>query len=704
MRPPVCRFLLLLLAGSTLIAVSRPHADGSNSRGKGKPQLISKQSFQAASQSPSSEARARLEAAYGRLPLSFESNQGQADARVKFVSRNRGYALFLTDRAEAVLVLSKPQPNAKPPSLAQDAKPISNTVRMSLIGASRTPQVKGLGELPGKANYFIGNDPKKWRTNVPTFAKINYRAVYPGVDLIYYGNQGQVEHDFIVAPGADPSAIGIGIEGAEKLSIGAQGDLVLTLKDGEIRFQKPLIYQELAGVRHEIAGGYKLRGNDAGFKVAAYDPSKPLVIDPVLFYSTYLGSSGDDEAKAIAVDSSGNAYLTGFTSSATFPTTPGAFNTASAGGVYKVFISKLNPTGSGLVYSTYLGGTGADFGIAITVDGAGSACLTGRTDSFDFPTTAGAFQPVMGGGCCDAFATKLNSTGSGLVYSTYLGGFGIDEGRAITVDSIGNAYLIGVAQNGFPTTPGAFQPTFTRCCGFAVFVTKVNPAGTGLVYSTYLQGSGSSGENGAGIAVDSSANAYVTGVTDSPDFPTTAGAFQTTMRNGDAFVTKLNPTGSGLIYSTFLGGTGGDGGSGITVDAADNAYVSGSTGSTDFPTTPGAFQTSFGGGSADAFIAKLNPLGTGLLYSTYVGGAGDDQSGGIAIDASLNAYIAGTTDSTNFPTVRAVQGTFGGVRDAFVTKLNPLGSALVYSTYLGGLMMTEASGSRLILFRMRMHT
>ena len=655
-----------------------------------------------------SETRAPLVKAYGRLPLSFEANQGQTDAQVKFVSRSRGYTLFLTGRAEALLILSRrhPQATAADPGqsrFGKKEKPISTLVRMNLVGANATPRVEGLGELPGKANYFIGNDPKKWRTNVPTYAKVNYRAVYRGVDLVYYGNQSQLEHDFVVAPGADPSVITMGIEGPDKLSVNAQGDLVLMMKDGEIRFQKPMIYQDLDGGRHEIAGGYKLHGkHQVGFEIAAYDRTKPLVIDPQLVYSTYLGGGSEDEGFGIALDSFGNAYVTGYTDSGgqfgtpTFPTTSGAFQTALAG-FYDAFVTKLNSAGSGLVYSTYLGGsdsmvgqgTAGNIGLGIAVDSSGSAYVAGVTDSTDFPTTFGAFQTANASTAGAAFVTKLNSAGSGLVYSTYLRGSGVN---GIAVDSAGSAYVTGGAGSNFPTTPGAFQTALAG--GGDAFVTKLNSSGSGLVYSTYL--GGSSNDVGQGIAVDSSGNALVTGSTESTNFPTTSGAFQTSNATTDphcrhctdAFVTKLNSAGSGLVYSTYLGGSSRDVGQGIAVDSSGNAFVTGFTTSTNFPTTPGAFQTVQAAfASVDAFVTKLNATGSGLVYSTYLGGGFTDRAFGIAVDSSGSAYVTGQTDSTDFPTTpgafQTVQTAFPTL-DAFVTRLNSAGSGLVYSTYLGG--------------------
>jgi beta-propeller repeat-containing protein len=637
-------------------------------------------------------AEARLSRAYCKLQLHFEANRGQTHDDVRFLARGPGYSLFLTP-TDAVLTLIKPESLARKPAHGRSApreQATGTVLHMKFAGANRASRVAGLEELPGKANYFIGSDPAKWRTNVPTYAKVQYRDVYPGIDLVYYGNQRQLEYDFVVRRGADPTRIVLGFQGADKVEVDVQGDLVLHTAAGPIRQQKPVIYQEVGGVRKEIPGGYVLKGkHQVGFKVARYDARQPLVIDPVLFYSTFLGGSGEDSSPAIAVDAAGNAYVTGRTFSPDFPTTAGAFQASFGDGSFHAFVTKLNSSGSALVYSTYLGGSGADAGSGIAVDTSGQAFVTGNTNSSNFPTTTTAFQTTYGGGgCCDAFVTQLNAAGSGLVYSTYLGGSGDDEGNAIAVDPAGNAYVSGLTDStNLPTTAGAFQTTHAG--GFDAFVTKLDPAGASLVYSTYLGGGGSDGGSSNGIAADASGNAYVTGTTDSTDFPTTMGAFQTTYGGGisDAFVTKLDPAGAALVYSTYLGRSGEDWGSAIAVEAAGNAYLTGGTFSPDFPTTMGAFQTIYGGGISDGFVTKLNSSGSALVYSTYLGGSGGDAGFGIAVDTAGKAFVAGNTNSSNFPTtMTAFQRTYGGggCCDAFVTQLDAAGSALVYSTYLGG--------------------
>ena len=618
---------------------------------------------------PDAATKARLTAAYGQLPLSFETNVGQFDPQVDFISRGSGYTLLLTPR-EAVLALR------------------ATVLRMKFAGSEPSPQVAAQDELPGKVNYLFGQDPSKWRTGISTYGKVAYQDLYPGIDLVYYGNQRQLEYDFVVSPGADPDVIALTFDGADQLNVDVQGELVLQTSGGEIRQRKPLIYQELDGVRHEVAGAYKLRdGNTVGFQLGDYDASRPLVIDPVLVYSTFIGGANVDTGADITVDASGNAYVTGSTQllvvPSTFPTTAGAFDTTHNGGSQDVFVTKLNPTGSALVYSTFIGGSDLDSASGIAIDSTGNAYVTGTTSSPDFPTTAGAFDTVIAG-FRDAFVTKLNPSGSALVYSTFLGGIDDELGRSIVVDTSGNAYVAGnTTSGGFPTTPGAFDTVLNPNEVFEAFVTKLNPTGSGLVYSTFL--GGSNGSSAEGIAVDTSGNAYVVG-TSSLDFPITAGAFDTTPNgSSDVFVTKLNASATAALYSTFLGGGTQDEGHSIAIDASGNAYVTGFTTSTNFPTTAGAFDTTYNG-NFDAFVTKLNPSGSALVYSTFLGDVDFDSGNDIVVDTSGSAYLTGATSSPNFPTtVDAFDTTFnGGPSDVFVTKLNPSGSALVYSTFLGG--------------------
>jgi hypothetical protein len=547
--------------------------------------------------------------------------------------------------------------------------------------------------------------------------------------MVYYGNHRELEYDFVVAPGVDPNIIALDIDGSVgaqqlgPLQLGTEGDLVLQAGDVEIRFHKPVAYQQATDARlqrldssakHFIESRYLIKGeHQVGFQLAAYDVTKPVIIDPVLSYSSYLGGSGDDIGSSIAVDASGDVYLIGSTGSIDLSTTSGSFQTNFGGGMVDgapfggdAFVTKLSHHGSVLAYTTYLGGSGGEFGNTITVDSSGHAYVTGFTLSADFPTTAGAVQTeckVRPSGECsgEAFVTKLNTTGSALVYSTYLGGSGDDYGIGVAVDDSGNAYITGYTEStDLRTTAGAFQ---TACktsisppCNEA-FVTKLDPTGSALVYSTYLGGSGTEefSQQGYDIAVDSSGDAYVTGFTSSPDFPTTSGAFQTACTpstsgacSSEAFVTKLDAAGSALVYSTYLGGSDFDQALSLSLDHFGNAYVTGFTASVDFPTNARAFQRhcelSSLGGCSEAFVTKLNRTGSALLYSTYLGGSSDEFGLGIVVSPSSNAYVTGGTGSSDFPTVRAFQPTIGGGFDAFVAELNRSGSALVHSSYLGG--------------------
>jgi hypothetical protein len=629
----------------------------------------------------SQATRASAKQMYGRLPISFMANRGQIDPQVQFLARGSGYNLFLTS-AEAVLTLNK---YSAGPGEAIDgsARDLVTVLRMRLLDAKSGVLGEGVEELPGKTNYFVGSDPSKWQSDVPNYARVLYRSIYPGVDLEYYGNQSQLEYDFVIAPGANPRIIKLSFEGTRKIAIDAQGKLVLHTAGGKIRQSKPLVYQMLNGVKQEVDGHYVIKGDrEVGFAVGSYDESAPLVIDPVISYSSYIGGGNNDIAHDIAVDSAGNAYLTGETFSPSFPGT-----TTPAYVFHEAFVTKLNPAGSAILYSTYLGGSGNEIGNRIAVDSTGNAYVVGTTDSTNFPVTPGSFQAVAQGGI-DTFVTKFNSTGS-IVYSTYLGGNGTDTGRGIVVDSTGSAYIAGqTSSTAFPTTAGAVQTT--RAGDGDAFVTKLNAAGSALSYSTLLGGTDTDGANA--VAVDSGGNAYVTGFTRPTGFPITAGAFQATLAgdSDDAFVTKLNPSGSALVYSTFLGGINDDIGNDVAVDSAGSAYVTGDTrspnlGDFPFPVTPGAFQTTYV--DRDAFVTKLNLTGTALAYSTYLTGNGDESARAIAVDASGNAYVTGRTASTNFPRVHQLtqsNPSFGNGFDAFVVKLYASGAKAFYSTYLGG--------------------
>jgi photosystem II stability/assembly factor-like uncharacterized protein len=1011
---PKIRLLCLALILLALMGYLIRYPDGSQAeRIKGNGLITSGDQLSAAHSTPSrlegrpdQLTKARISERYGKLPLSFEVNQGQTDSRVKFLSRGNGYNFFLTP-TEAVLALSKRSAGASESSTGDVATEEGNArsgstaaahhavVRVRHVGANPKAKLEGLDKLAGTVNYFVGGNAEQWRTSVAVYSKVRSRNVYPGIDVVYYGNQQELEYDFVVAPGAHPERIELAFEGADQFEVNSDGDLRVSTKVGDVLQRKPYVYQTINGERREVPSRYKLSGRDRiKFILGRYDASKPLVIDPVLAYSTYLGGSDNDSGSSIAVDASGNAYVTGLTLSSDFPVVPSAQPITRLND--DAFVTKLNPDGSAFVYSTYIGGTSSDSGNDIAVDSSGNAYVAGYTYSADFPLL-NAVQSTQKG-TIDAFVAKLNPTGTALLYSTYLGGYSHDTAFDLIVDNAGSAHLTGYTsskdfptanplqgvkrgdsvfkslngggswgatntglsaaevhklaidptqpntiyagtENGVfktvdggsnwsvtdpgkiknqvtdiaidPTNPAivyvatvagvykstnggntwnssdtglisgqtvrvlAIDPSNTSVLlagtpsngifrstnaganwqfsngtsglssstiyslvfapsistiyaatsrgvykstnggtawvntitnsnsstpratlllvdplnptmlyadfggqgglskstnggvswttlstalagrlltlaisssapntfyagtiregiyksadggstwatinsgltitnssintllidsndankvyagassGSDVFVTKLNPAGSALVYSTYIGGSGS--ERGAGIALDSNGSAYVAGSTDSPNFPTAApmqaakaGPFQNT---SDAFILKLDPNGSGLTYSTYLGGNFDDYAVAVVVDPNGNAYLTGSTTSVNFPTVnplrsydPSDPAPIF----SDVIVAKLNASGAALLYSTYLGGAANDTGRDIAIDNLGNAYVVGDTSSTDFPVANASQAARGGGSDAFATALKPTGSALHFSTYLGG--------------------
>ena len=658
--------------------------------------------------------RARVSVVYSRLPLEFEANRGQTAKKVKFLCRTGAGPVFLTGN-EMVLCLrdggrrtkdegrSRPAssilPSSHSPPLRKSAdlrvsavgfpsvlRPPSSVrasvVNLRLAGANPDVDVTGEEPLPGKSNYFIGNDPSKWRTNVPHYAKVRCRNVYPGIDVVYYGSQRQIEHDFVVKPGADPSSITLEVTGAAgKLSVDSDGGLQIPTAAGRVTLEKPAVYQEEGGVHHAVQGRYRVtrtgRRERVQFEIAQYDRRQELVIDPVLAYSTYLGGSFDDQGTGIAVDATGAAYVTGYTGSANFPTASPIQATYGSGG-YDAFVSKISPDGAQLIYSTFLGGSRDDYGRGIAVDGAGAAYVTGQTTSANFPTASSL--PSGYGGGNDAFVSKISPDGSQLVYSTYLGGSSDDYGHGIAVDIAGAAYVTGyTSSTDFPTV-SALQAALKGAQD--AFVSKISTDGSYLVYSTYLGGNYS--DYGYGIAVDGTGAAYVTGQTGSADFPTASPLQAVFGGIDDAFVSKINADGSRLVYSTFLGGSGDDEGDGIAVDGTGTTCVTGTTTSTDFPTAS-PLQARYGGSDYDAFVSKISADGSQLVYSTYLGGSGVEYSGGIAVDDAGAAYVTGSTSSVDFPTVSPLQAHSGiGDYDAFISKIRPDGVQLVYSTYLGG--------------------
>ena len=662
--------------------------------------------FIRAAQPRSSTQWAKL---YSALPLSFEANGGQTDRAVDFLARGQGYTLFLTG-GDAVLTLRRP---VKSPSAATrfNSRPRQSVLRLRVLGANSHPAVTGGDQLPGKANYFIGNDPAKWRTDLPTYAKVTYRNVYPGVDLAYHGIQGgQLEYDFVVSPGADAEAIGLEIaplgsssrQSKKSLRLNSQGDLLVPTEDGELQFHKPILYQNAlsGGARTAVQGQYVLSAaNQVHFRVGPYDHTRPLVIDPVVIYSTYVGGSGGDVGYGIAVDVNLDAYIAGGTNSTNFPTAAALGSSSyqpTYGGSGDAFIVKVNYEGSKLLYSTYLGGSGSDSATAIAL-ASGNAFVTGSTTSMNFPVLAPAgpgtpmvFQPTYGGGASDAFVTQLAAGGDSLVYSSYLGGSGADFGQGIAVNaSLGVAYVTGSTQStNFPI----LNPLQANLAGSSdVFVTGVNATAEALLYSTYL--GGSSADVAQTIQIDSAGDIYIAGYTFSSNFPV-QDPYQNALKGPqNAFVAEIAAGGASLKYSTYLGGSGTDRANGLALDSTGNAYVVGTTSSPDFPVTAGAYQT-VNRGVSNIFISKLNPAGSGLLYSTYLGGTSLDQGNGIAVNSAGNVFVTGSTQSADFPTLNPVQSVLGisagplcgtaPCPDAFVTQLNAAGNALVYSTFLGG--------------------
>ncbi|MEP6601035.1 MAG: SBBP repeat-containing protein, partial [Nitrospirota bacterium] len=569
------------------------------------------------------------------------------------------------------------------------------------MDANPRSKIEGLNQLPGHSNYFIGGNAAKWFANIPNYSKVQYREIYRGIDLVYYGNQRQLENDFIVAPAADPRTINLSFAGAKSISIDQGGALLLKTAGGQVQLQKPVAYQDVDGSRHEVPVKYELRDparSVVGFDVADYDRSRPLIIDPVFIYSTFLGGLSSDIGSDITLDSSGNAYVAGYTGSANFPTlnsVQGFQPTRSA------FVTKINATGTALVYSTYLGGSnsgGRQYAWGIALDAANNAYVTGLTVSSDFPTTANGFQQTKPtGATADAgFVTKLNPSGT-LTYSTYLGAVQGTQAFAIATDGAGNAYVTGTTGVGFPLTASAFSssPATTG------FLTKLNTNASGassLVYSTFLGTLGTTFPRG--ITVDAAGNAYVTGtaLSTATGFAS-AGAFQTTYGGGfsDVFVAKFNTNASGAasrVYSTYVGGSGDDsvgtsaglstsGSRAIAIDAAGNAYITGRTTSTNYPMA-NAFQLNKAGTSTNAFLTKLNSTGSGLVYSTYFGGntTVGDEGTSVAVNVVGNAYITGLSNSSDFPTANPITPIQSTGR-IFLAKFTPEGNALVYSTRLG---------------------
>jgi len=705
-------------------------------------------------------ARARVLKAYAALPLSFEPNQGQAAKSDRFVARAPRYTLALRPD-EAVLAVQEsgvrsqgsaarhPRESGDPEKRVDSrlrgndrAIPLGAghlaaakdkgqgtrdaIVRMKLVGANPGAVAVNVEKLPGVSNYYIGNDPSRWLTGVPTYRKVGFDQVYRGVDVRYYGTQGRLEYDFVVAPGADPRVIQLAIDDLgegkvksqkSKVKIDSQGDLVIALGGGEFVLRKPVAYQSDKSVKSVDSTFVLLAENRVGFKVGAYDRTKRLIIDPILLYSTYVGGNQSDVGYTIAIDSASppNTYIAGVTTSTNFPTAGSPVYQSSKTGTTAAFVSKLvysttSGTSLTLAFSTYLGGSGFDRANGIAVDVNENFYVVGSTTSADFPvfppatSTTPAFQTSYGGvttnaaGTSNAFVTKFSSAGTLTSggYSTYLGGSSADYGFAIALDPQGDAYVTGSASsNNFPT----LYPLQPALAGSAnAFVTEVNPIGTELLYSTYL--GGEKNDSGQGIAADATGSAYVTGFTFSTKFPTSSPVIQATNHSAstsNAFVTKFKPGGQALAFSTYLGGKGTDQALAIAIDSTTNIYITGSTSSSDFPVTSGAFQLTNVNGTtdgSDAFVSKISPDGSKLIYSTYLGGTGADQGNAIAVDSSGDAWVTGSTESADFPTAGPPIQVYSSSKQkcpntlpcpyAFVTELNPQFASLLFSTYLGG--------------------
>ena len=607
-------------------------------------------------------------------PLAFEENRGQSDPRVRYLSRGPSYTLFLT-ASEAVLALD---------GAGEDRS--GSVLRIHWAGGAASPRMTADGQLPGVTNYLTGDDPSRWRTGVPSWTRVHYAGVWPGIDMVFYGNPRQLEHDVVVAPGADPGRVRLGFDGAEELRIDAAGDLVALVRGEEVRLRRPVSWQEAGGVRRAVESGWRLLpgGREAGFRLAAYDPARPLVIDPVLVYSTFLGGSGYDVAADVAVDAEGSSYLIGETNSADFPLAHPVQEELRV--LDDAFVTKLDASGA-LVYSTFLGSGGDDFGRGIAVDRAGSVYVTGWAGAANFPLVRPLASLPFGRE--NAFVAKLAPDGSSLVYSTLLGGSLSDFGWGIAVDSQGRAHVAGSTSSSdfplvrpiLPLPEGSFHSD--------AFVAQLSADGSSLLFSTRL--GGSLGDAGGEIAIHPAGGVILIGWTESADFPVAHAAQPALAGAADAFVTRLDPSGPSLIWSTYLGGSDYEVVGGIAVDAAGNAYATGFTGSADFPTRNPLQPHLRGDGTTDdSFITKLDRAGA-LVYSTYLGGSGRDAALDVAVDRAGAAHVTGFTTSPDFPLVNPLKADCGPVGeegcspgDAFVAALSPSGASLIFSTYLGG--------------------
>lgn len=657
---------------------------------------------------PASAWRAHILDNYGKLPLSFEPTaEGKSD---EFIARTAGGAVQLAGRR---MTLSVQGPVPRTQTTSQNALLPPLMLQVSLDGTDPSAYGHATEDLPGKTNYFTGDNPAAWRSSIPNYSKVEYSNIYPGIDLVYYGNRsGRLEHDFIVKPGANPANIQMRLNGADSVQLLPNGNLQISLKNDRdtetATLLRPVVYQHIDGRRAEIPSEYALSSNQKiSFRLGDYDQSKELIIDPVLDYSTFLGGGILTGAYAVTVDPSGNAYIVGH-SNGSFPVTKGAYDT-SCSDCSAAFVSKLNSTGTALLYSTFLSGANYTQANAVAIDNTGAAYVGGITEGGGYPVTKGAVQTKYGGAFSNGFVTKLNPSGSALDYSTYLGGNGpsscytsavgaqADQVTGIAIDKSGDAYVTGcTSSTNFPISKTTFEKTCGGCdAGFAsAFAAKLNPTGTELDYSTFLGGNGL--DFGFGIAVDASDNAYITGSTTSTNLKVTSGAYQKSLKASggqNAFIVKLASSGASADYYTYLGGNTVDGAYAIAVNDDLEAYVAGYTSSDNFPTTTGAYQRTCHD-CADfetGFVTEINGLGSALVFSTFLGGSGFDALTGIALNSNKDVFVTGLTQSTNFPVSSNAYkktctqcSTDTGRGSAVVSELNAAGTALMYSTYLGG--------------------
>jgi hypothetical protein len=609
----------------------------------------------------------------------FVANHGQWPSQVKFLSRTPGLDLWVTD-GSVVYDLYRTQSSKQSNRQIASSHRIGHVVRMQFVGASEETAAQGYEQKPGYFNYIYGN---RSISNVPVFAQARIEKLYKGVDAVLYLDNGRPRYDLVLQPGADVAAINVKYDGAKGVRVNDKGELAISTSIGEVTQSGLFAYQMDNGIRKQVACSFAVGKNGAvGFKIGAYDASRPLVIDPVistLGYSTFFGGVGDDAINGMAVDGANNVYVAGACSTAVFPTTPGAYDVTQNGGI-DAFVAKLDSAGTNLLYSTFLGGSSDDMVRALALGPDNSVVIAGNTLSNNFPTTANAYDASYNG-LQDAFLARLSANGTSLLYSTYFGGTDNDVATSVAIGAKGNWYLAGyTSSTNFPTSVGGFKTTYgTNSDGF---VAKINTDGS-LNYSTYLGGSAADSVNG--LAVDADGNAYATGVTFSTNYPTTSNGLDLTYNGaGDAFVTKISSTGGALVYSTFVGGTNLDNGAAITLDGNRSAHVAGMTASSDFPTSITGYDRGYNGGAADAFIARLNPQGSVLNYSTFVGGNGYDAARAIVLDQVGSVYITGLTTSSAFPTtVEAYDQSYHTGNDVFVTKLHMGDAVLGYSTYLG---------------------